>query len=59
MADSAQKRGEPDRSIISLNQDHELRYWTKELAVTESELRKAVLSVGNTPVAVRKFLGRS
>lgn len=58
MSDSTQHRGEPDRSIIRLHQDHELRYWSEELGVTESELRNAVLTVGNTPAAVRKFLGR-
>lgn len=57
MSDEQQQR-DPARSIIILSQDRELRYWTQELGVSEVDLRRAVLTVGNTPDAVRKFLGR-
>ena len=45
MTDNSQNRGEPDRSLINVNQDHEVRYWTKELGVTEQQLREAVKAV--------------
>jgi len=56
MADDLKNRGEPDRSRISLNEDHEVRYWTQELGVSESRLRNVVSQVGNSVEAVRKHL---
>ena len=31
MADDLSKRGQPDRSKINMNEDFEVRYWTKQL----------------------------
>lgn len=56
MSDSSQNRGEPDRSRINLNQDHELQYWTKTLDVTEEELREAVRAAGSSADKVREYL---
>lgn len=56
MTDSTNKRGEPDRSLINVNQDHELRYWTQTLDVTEDELRAAVAAVGTQADKVREYL---
>ena len=57
MSDSTQDRGEPDRSRISLAQDHEVRYWMKELGVTERELRDALAASGsNSVTTVREYL---
>ena len=56
MSDSSQNRGEPDRSRSNLNQDHELRYWTKTLDVTEEELREAVRAAGSSADKVREYL---
>lgn len=58
MADDPKKRHSPDRDRINMNQDHEVRYWTKELAVTEDELRQAVAAVGNQAKAVRQHLNK-
>jgi len=56
MADDLKNRGEPDRSRISLSEEHEVRYWTHELGVSESQLRKVISRVGNSVAAVRKHL---
>ena len=54
MADDLKNRGEPDRSRISLSEEHEVRYWIHELGVSESQLRKAISQVGNTVAAIPK-----
>src|SRR4051812_1714550 len=48
MTDDPRKRGEPDRSKISMSEEHEVRYWTKHLGVTQEELQKAVDKVGDS-----------
>jgi len=58
MTDNTRTRGEPDRSLINVNQDHELRYWTQTLDVTEDELRAAVEAVGTSADKVREYLQR-
>ena len=58
MADDKSKTGSPDRDRINVNEDYELRYWTKELGVTGDELRAAVKAVGPTADAVRRHLGK-
>ena len=40
MPDDTKLRGGQDRTRINLDQDHEVRYWTKELGVTTEELRE-------------------
>jgi len=47
-----------DRSLISLQQEHEVRYWTDVLGCTEEELRRAVAHVGDSAQDVRDYLGR-
>lgn len=60
MSDSTQNRGEPDRSRISLSQEHEVRYWTKELGVSEQELRNALAVTGsNSATRIREYLRMS
>ena len=58
MSDSTQNRGPQDRSRISLGQDHEVRYWTQELGVSDAELRMAVAMAGSAAEDVRRFLRR-
>lgn len=58
MSDNPMNRGEPDRSRISLSQDHEVRYWTRELGISTAELWNAVAMAGSSPDDVRKFLRR-
>jgi hypothetical protein len=42
-----------------MNEDHEVRYWTKELGVTKEQLVAAVNKVGNSAEAVRRELDKS
>lgn len=56
MGDDKSKRGGADRSRISLEQDYEVRDWTKSLGVTKAELSAAVKAVGNSAEKVREYL---
>ncbi|MBU8978194.1 DUF3606 domain-containing protein [Lysobacter sp. MMG2] len=56
MSDDSQKSGEPDRSRINVNQEHELRYWTQKLGITEERLRAVVREVGTMADKVREYL---
>jgi hypothetical protein len=58
MSDDKSKTGSPDRDRINLSEDYEVQYWTKELGVSEKELRDIVQAVGNTSKAVRERLGK-
>ncbi|CAB3671632.1 MULTISPECIES: DUF3606 domain-containing protein [Achromobacter] len=58
MSDDLKNRGPQDRARINVNEAHELRYWTKELGVTEAQLREAVKAVGVSAAAVREHLGK-
>lgn len=46
MSDSKQKLGSPDRDRINVNEDYELRDWSKKFGVTPDELKAAVKAVG-------------
>jgi hypothetical protein len=59
MADDLLKRGRPDRNLINMHEDFEVKYWTKHLGVSLEELKKAVEKVGNGAAAVRKELGKA
>ena len=54
--DDLKKTGMQDRSKINLNEDHEVRYWTRHLGVTKQELQTAIDKVGNGAAAVKKQL---
>ena len=56
MSDNLDKTGKGDDIRINVNQDHEVRYWTKELGVSEQELRQAVAAVGVMVADVKKYL---
>ncbi len=58
MADNLQDRGPQDRSRINVNEEWELRYWTKELGLSADELREAVKQAGTSAKAVREHLGK-
>jgi hypothetical protein len=58
MSDDKNNTGEPDRSRISLKEDHEVRYWTERFGVTKEQLAVAVQKVGNSADAVRQALGK-
>ena len=56
MPDDRKNRGTPDRDRISLEEEHEVRYWTKSLGVSREELERTVRSVGHSADAVRRAL---
>ena len=56
MSDDKSKRGGADRSRINLEQDYEVRDWSKSLGVTEAELTAAVKAVGNSAEKVKEYL---
>ena len=54
--DDPNQRNSPDSKLVSLTEEHEVRYWTKALGVDEHELRNAVAAVGNSAEKVRQHL---
>lgn len=58
MSDDLKKRGPQDRARINVYEDHELRYWTETLGISEDKLRAAVKAVGVSVEAVKKHLGK-
>jgi hypothetical protein len=54
--DNTTNRGEPDRSRISLSQQHEVAYWTKRFGVSRERLEQAIKAVGNGAEAVERHL---
>lgn len=56
--DDLKNRGQQDRSKINMHEEHEVKYWTKQLQVSKDDLQKAVDKVGNSAAAVRKQLGQ-
>lgn len=58
MSDNKSKTGSPDRDRINLSEDNEVQYWTKELGISEKELRDVIQAVGNTSKAVREHLSK-
>jgi hypothetical protein len=49
----------PLRNHIAMNEESEVKYWTRHLGVTRDELQRAVDKVGNSAAAVRKELGKT
>lgn len=58
MADDKNKSGGQDRQRINVNQDYELRDWSKSLNTTPEKLKEAVKAVGDQVEKVREFLAR-
>ena len=56
MADNLQNRGGSDRQRIDVNQDYELRDWSKKFGVTKDRLKEAVQAVGDRADRVEEFL---
>jgi hypothetical protein len=57
MSDNTSKTG-LDRKLISLEEDYEVRDWTKSLGCTEPQLREAVKAVGNSAEKVREYVSK-
>jgi hypothetical protein len=58
MADDLSKTGPGDRSRVNVDQEHELRYWTRAWGVSPEQLREAVRRVGPMADDVAKELGK-
>jgi hypothetical protein len=58
MADNLAKRTPQDSSRISTSEEWEVRYWTKELSVTEERLKELVREHGNSAAKVRDAIRR-
>jgi hypothetical protein len=58
MTDDKTRRGQPDRDLINVNDDYELRNWSKSLNKTPDEIKGAVRVVGNSAAKVREYLSR-
>jgi uncharacterized protein DUF3606 len=56
MIDNSNQRGRGDRSRINLEQEHEVRYWSRQLHCTEAQLRIAVQKVGTSATEVERLL---
>ena len=56
MADDKSKPGGQDRTRINVNEDHELRDWSKKFGVTPEQLKAAVKTVGTSAAAVEAHL---
>ena len=56
MADDTSVRSGSDCNKINTSQDHEVRYWAKELGVSPEELRAAVQAVGPSADKVRSYV---
>jgi hypothetical protein len=56
MPDDPTKRGPQDPRRISLTQEHEIRYWTGALSVTEERLRELVRDHGNSADKIRDVI---
>jgi hypothetical protein len=59
MPDDLSNRGPQDRSRISLEEEHEVRYWTQALGISREELERTVRSVGHSAEAVKRALQKA
>jgi len=58
MADDKTKIGKPDRDRINVNEDYELRDWSKKLGISPDRLKEIVAKVGPMVSDVEKHLRR-
>jgi hypothetical protein len=58
MSDDKTKTGGQDRKRIDVNEDYELRDWSKKFGVTPEQLKAAVRSVGTSAEDVQKHLSQ-
>ena len=56
MPDNLQNRGGRDRARIDVNQDYELRDWSKKFGVSPEQLKEAIQAVGDQAERVEEFL---
>jgi hypothetical protein len=56
MSDDKTQTGGADRKRIDVNEDYELRDWSRKFNVTPDKLKEAVQAVGTSADAVEKHL---
>lgn len=54
MPDDKQVTGGQDRQRINVNEDYELRDWSRKFGVTPDELKRAVRAVGDEAEKVKE-----
>jgi hypothetical protein len=59
MTDEPLSRGGKDRTRIDLNDDHDLRYWSRRLNISRTDLKRAVDKVGVVAADVARYLGKN
>jgi hypothetical protein len=52
------KRASPDRSKIDVEDENQVKYWTKALGISKDDIFEAIDKVGNAAATVRKELQR-
>ena len=58
MSDDKNNRAPRDAQRVNLNEDYEVRYWTRKWNVSEQQLRDAVKRAGVMADDVAKALGK-
>lgn len=58
MPDDKQVTGGQDRQRINVNEDYELRDWSRKFGVTPDELKRAVRAVGDEAEKVKEHLSQ-
>lgn len=56
MSDDKSNRGPADAARVNVNEDYEVRYWTKKFGVNADKLRAAVQKVGPAAAKVEAEL---
>jgi hypothetical protein len=56
MADDLSTRGPADRSRVNVNEQWEVRYWTRKFGCDEKQLKAAVTAVGVMADKVKAYL---
>ena len=56
MSDDKSKSSGQDRQRINVNQDYELRDWSRKFGVSQEELKRAVAKVGDRARDVERDL---
>jgi hypothetical protein len=59
MADDRTKTDARDRERVNVNEDYELRYWTKKWGVSAEQLERAVEKVAPMKADVARELGKT
>lgn len=60
MKDQDKSRGEPGRARIKLDDENDVRYWTREFRITAEQLRGAIAASGTTSATrLREYLRTS